>query len=75
MKKQWRIVTDSYAGYEVQCRSWLWPFWHMPSTNTHHSVARAEDYIRHITFEKVVEPISERKKRAKRYMINGTRCE
>lgn len=25
---KYRIVRDSYAGYEVQFKTWWWPFWH-----------------------------------------------
>jgi len=32
--KKWRIVTDFYLGYEIQCKLWYWPFWVMPALNT-----------------------------------------
>jgi len=47
--KEYRIVTDRFSGYEVQCRSWWWPFWHQPITNTHCSIERAEEYARRIS--------------------------
>ncbi len=41
----YRIVRDNYAGYEVQCRPWWWPFWYQAGfVNTHVSLERAEQY-------------------------------
>jgi hypothetical protein len=44
-----RIVTDNYAGYEVQVWCLWWPFWRQPgiSVNTHSSIERAEAYAKH----------------------------
>jgi hypothetical protein len=40
---QYRIVRDTYAGYEVQVRRWWFPFWvQLGFSNTHTSVERAE---------------------------------
>ena len=40
---EYRIVRDNYAGFEVQRRTWWWPFWRMAGfSNTHLSVERAE---------------------------------
>ena len=56
-KKRWRIVADNYAGYEVQCRHWWWPFWSMHGKcNTFVSVPKAEEYIKHQLFVKGVNP-------------------
>lgn len=39
----YRIVTDRYAGYEVQYWRWWWPFWIQADFgNTHDSVEKAE---------------------------------
>jgi hypothetical protein len=49
-KTRYRIVTDSYAGYEAQVRYWWFPFWVQLTdtfhrTNTHSYVADAEALI------------------------------
>ena len=41
-----RIVTDGFAGYEVQTRYWFWPFWCQYRTNTHSTIEDAEAYAR-----------------------------
>ena len=50
-KRQYRIVTDSYAGFEVQKRLWYYPFWFEINdknsfTNTHSSIEKAEELIK-----------------------------
>ena len=40
----YRIVTDEFAGYEVQSWRWWWPFWVQGTINTHSSIAEAEEY-------------------------------
>lgn len=51
MKNRYRIVTDSFYGYEAQVKYWWFPFvWYQMgeypySTNTHSSVEAAEKYI------------------------------
>lgn len=45
-KAEYRIVQDSYLGYEVQIRRWWWPFWIQPQTNTHFSIERAERWAK-----------------------------
>lgn len=42
----YRIVRDTYRGYEVQRWLWYFPFWHQPSTNTHGTIQEAEDWAR-----------------------------
>lgn len=58
MKNKYRIVEDSYAGYEAQIKRWWWPFWVEigdPLTNTHLSIDRAEKFIeKHRKVGKVV---------------------
>jgi len=45
-KRKYRIVTDSYAGYEVQHKYWWCPFWIQTDyTNTHGSIHEAERFI------------------------------
>lgn len=45
MKNKFRIVTDRYAGYEVQTKKWWFPFWIMAGgTNTHPSLESAQRY-------------------------------
>lgn len=52
MKRFYRIVRDSWSGYEVQHCYWCWPFWVQTSstltdsTNTHSSVEDAEAFAR-----------------------------
>ena len=46
MRHQYRIVTDPYAGYEVQYRTWLWPFWMQPTIATFRTVEEAEAFAR-----------------------------
>lgn len=41
-----RIVRDRYCGFEVQVWRWWFPFWVMPSCNTHPSEDRAEAYAK-----------------------------
>ena len=42
-----RIVTDNYAGYEVQEKKWFWPFWRQCNfTNTHSSIENAEEWAK-----------------------------
>ena len=51
-KRQYRIVTDGYAGFEVQKRLWYYPFWFEIKgqndciTNTHCSIEEAEELIK-----------------------------
>lgn len=53
MKKirgRYRIVTDNYAGFEVQMWSIFWPFWTQVSTaydktNTHLTIEMAKLFI------------------------------
>jgi hypothetical protein len=43
MMAQYRIVRDTYNGYEVQVRRWWFPFWvQLGFSNTHTSIERAE---------------------------------
>ena len=45
-KRQFRIVTDRFAGYEVQVRYWYYPLWEQAGfVNTHNSIERAERFI------------------------------
>lgn len=42
---EYRIVTDAFAGFEVQLRRWWWPFWvEADYVNTHATVEAAERY-------------------------------
>lgn len=50
MKKRYRIVADTYCGYEVQYKLPWWPFWLQCGsdggwgTNTHGSLEKAEAF-------------------------------
>ena len=44
-RTRYRIVTDRYAGFEVQQRLWWLPWWHQPQTNTHCSIEQAHAFI------------------------------
>ncbi len=47
LKNRYRIVSDDYAGYEVQIKRWWFPFWiQCGLCNTHLSADRAEAYAR-----------------------------
>lgn len=46
-ENQYRIVRDSYAGYEVQIKRWWFPVWMQPRVNTHCSEKAAEEWARH----------------------------
>lgn len=48
MKNKYRVVRDSYLGYEAQVKYWWFPFiwFQMDRVNTHSSFERAADYIR-----------------------------
>lgn len=46
---KFRIVRDSFAGYEVQAKKWWWPFWYQcggrfNSTNTHKTIEQARAF-------------------------------
>lgn len=44
--KKFRIVSDSYAGYECQIWRIWWPFWvQMGFTNTHTTLEKAKEFI------------------------------
>ena len=45
-KNQYRIVRDSYLGYEAQIKYWWWPFWVVIGCNTFSSVEVAEEFAR-----------------------------
>jgi hypothetical protein len=42
--KKYRIVTDRYAGYEVQVWRWWFPFWLEVGCNTHPTLERARAF-------------------------------
>ena len=45
--KRYRIVKDSFAGYEVQIWRIWFPFWvQMRFVNTHSSIEDAEEFIK-----------------------------
>jgi len=47
MKPRYRIVTDNYAGYQVQVWHWWWPFWVQAAfSNTHSTLERARKFAK-----------------------------
>jgi len=58
---KYRIVTDSFAGYEVQIKRWWFPFWFQcweyGCINSFISVERAEQYVKDRKKHKVVKYI------------------
>ena len=42
--KRYRIVTDTFSGYEVQERSRWWPFWSQVEINTHGTIEAARKW-------------------------------
>ena len=58
MSYSYRIVTDHYSGFEVQCRSSWWPFWRQcagrcSSVNTHKTLEEAEAFAKWHARQKV----------------------
>ena len=51
---KYRIVTDNYAGYEVQSWRWWWPFWIQGATNTHSTIEAAEEYAKSLAYKQHV---------------------
>lgn len=55
-KTQYRVVTDNYAGYEVQYKPWWWPFWRQVDgpgkykVNTFISLEAARDYANKLRY-------------------------
>ncbi|MGA9651889.1 hypothetical protein [Pedobacter sp.] len=51
MKNKYRIVTDTFAGYEAQVKYWWWPitWFQIGGINTNISIEQAK---RHINFHK-----------------------
>ncbi len=45
-KKKYRIVTDAYAGFEVQVRHWLLPIWSQDGINSFATIDGAMCFIR-----------------------------
>jgi hypothetical protein len=43
---KYRIVRDSFLGYEVQSWRWWFPFWVQGATNTHGSLSSAQAHIK-----------------------------
>ena len=44
---EYRIVTDGYAGFEVQKRNWWFPIWRQVGfCNTHTSVEKAREFAK-----------------------------
>jgi hypothetical protein len=44
---EYRVVRDTYCGYEVQIRKWWhWPLWFAIGVNTHTSLERAEAFAK-----------------------------
>ena len=51
---KYRIVRDNYSGYEVQIKHWWWPFWYMPTCNTHVTVEGAKKYASNHALKKKI---------------------
>lgn len=48
-RTRYRIVTDAYAGYEVQFRYWWIPFYIQYEINTHQSIEAARAFMSKIS--------------------------
>lgn len=46
--KRYRIVSDAYAGFEVQEWAWWWPFWTQIGINTHSTIEDARMWAQKI---------------------------
>lgn len=46
MKNRYRIVPDTFAGFEVQIKRWWFPVWLEVGTNTFQTVEIATAWIR-----------------------------
>ena len=44
MGKEYRIVTDEFNGYEVQCRRWWFPIWLQVGINSHRTIEEARAF-------------------------------
>jgi len=45
-KDHYRIVEDTYLGYEVQKKRWWFPFWlEINFANTHTTLEKAKEYL------------------------------
>lgn len=42
---EYRVVRDTYAGYEIQKRTFLWPFWRQVGCNSSSTLERAKERI------------------------------
>jgi len=54
-----RIVTDDFAGYEVQIWRWWFPFWVQYEVNTFFSIERARAFAKSVLVNRVVEYVKE----------------
>jgi len=55
-RTRYRIVADSYCGYEVQVRYWWFPIWIQDRINTHSSIEKAKKHIDNKTFKPIEYP-------------------
>ena len=49
---KYRVVTDRYAGYEVQIKYWWFPIWMELGINTHHNIEDALELVEHHKYKK-----------------------
>jgi len=53
LRPEYRVVKDSYAGYEVQYRRWWFPIWIQVGVNTWSTLDRAEQFARQVAHPEV----------------------
>ena len=70
MKKQYRIVTDKFLGYEVQYSYWWLPFYiQLGLTNTHDTISKAKEYIEQDKQTNIINKIRAEFKKCKRAVV------
>lgn len=70
MKKQYRIVTDKFLGYEVQYSYWRLPFWiELDWYNTHNTISKAKEYIEQDKQTNIINKIRAGFKKYKRTVV------
>lgn len=58
-KTKWRVVSDKYAGYEIQKKVWFWPFW--MQTDRYGNAGGVNSFIRLADAMSCIEKIKKRK--------------
>lgn len=69
-KKQYRIVTDKFLGYEVQYSYWWLPFYiQLGWANTYSTISKAKEHIEHDKQTNIINKIRAEFKKCKRTVV------